>query len=185
MLPCASTVLSDVPTAGLSDAGPTACSRARCDRARAARQRAPILTPARPLLQAMPWPCLRRRSSQHPSSEGASSLSLCSRSLSRKSWPCRKSAGSVEGRDFDNEEEITQPAAPRLTRRSLTEAPVGGGQFGSLLLSTSNFRQHLGCQFEDVIVEALLSQIFAHLSLQVRPLFAGQACARCGRAGGS
>ena len=44
---------------------------------------------------------------------------------------------------------------------------MGGGQFGSVMLSTSNFAPLLGCQFEDVIVEALLSRIFEHLTLQV------------------
>lgn len=55
-------------------------------------------------------------------------------------------------------------------RRSLAGPPVGGGQFGSVMLSTSNFAPLLGCQFEDVIVEALLSRIFEHLTLQVQQL---------------
>ena len=89
----------------------------------------------------------------------------------------RKPLSEAGAREFDDLEEISQPAA-RLTRRSLAGPPVGGGQFGSLLLSTSAADLVLTVQFEDVIVEALLARIFEHLSLQVSdPLLVS--CRRC------
>ena len=112
---------------------------------------------------------LSRRSSTAEGSSSSSALTLCSRSLSRKSWPCRKPS-SGERQDFQDMEEISQPEPVSLVRRSLAGPPIGGGQFGSLLTTASlaDLTQTLDYKFEDRMPEALLALIFEHLSLQVR-----------------
>ena len=68
-------------------------------------------------------------------------------------------------------EEISQPEPFNLARRSLAGPPIGGGQFGSIILSTSSLADLTQTlSFEDLMPEALLVLIFEHLSLQVRAL---------------
>ena len=72
-------------------------------------------------------------------------------------------------------EEISQPEPISLVRRSLAGPPVGGGQFGSILTTSSlaDLTQTLDAfKFEDQMPEALLVLIFEHLSLQVQLAYA-------------